>query len=61
MDVDRTVRGRLVERAGRAAARYRAQRDEIEPLIRLLVDIAALTSLLRKRASTVGPPARAED
>lgn len=61
MEVDRTVRGRPLERAGRAAARYRAKRDDIEPFVRLLVDIAALTSLLRRRGPTVGPPARAED
>ncbi len=48
MDADPTVRWRPLERAGRAAARYRAKRDEIEPLIRLVVDVAALTALLRR-------------
>lgn len=40
---------RPAERAGRAAARYRAKREEIEPLIRLLADVYALAALLHRR------------
>ncbi len=55
MDADHTAPWRPLERAGRAAARYQARRDEIEPLIALLVDIAVLGALLARCGPTRGP------
>ena len=48
MDAELTVTKRPPGRAGRAAARYRSARAEIEPLVALLVDLAALGTLLHR-------------
>jgi hypothetical protein len=44
----RRIDWRPAERAGRAAARYRAKREEIEPFIRLLAGVYALAALLHR-------------
>ncbi|MGH3493536.1 MAG: hypothetical protein ACRDQ1_09905 [Sciscionella sp.] len=46
----------LVASAGRLGSRYRESRQSYEPMLRLVLDIAALLSLLRRR-STAGPAA----
>jgi hypothetical protein len=58
MDTGHRPRRRHVRTAAQVAARYRAQREKIEPLIRLLVDLAALAALLHSRGSV---PAAARD
>ena len=51
MDAELTVAQRPLGRAGRAAARYRSARAEIEPLVALLVDLAALGALLYRHGT----------
>lgn len=51
MDAELTITKRPPGRAGRAAASYRSARAEIEPLVALLVDLAALGALLYRHAS----------
>ena len=51
MDAELTVTKRPPGRAGRAAASYRSARAEIEPLVALLVDLAALGALLYRYGS----------
>lgn len=42
----------LIASAGRLGARYRESRQSFKPLFRLVLDVAALLSLLRRRSST---------
>lgn len=42
---------------GRAAAAYRANRETLEPVIRLAADLLALAALARRRAAPVPAPA----
>ena len=51
MDAELTITKRPPGRAGRAAASYRSARAEIEPLVALVVDLAALGALLYRHAS----------
>ena len=51
MDAELTIIKRPPGRVGRAAARYRSARAEIEPLVALIVDLAALGALLHRHGS----------
>jgi hypothetical protein len=51
MDAELTITKRPLGRAGRAAARYRTTRAETEPLVALLVDLAALGALLYRHGT----------
>ena len=51
MDAELTITMRPPGRAGRAAARYRRARAEIEPLVALIVDLAALGALLHRHGT----------
>ena len=51
MDAEATIAKRPPGRIGRAAARYRSARAEIEPLVALLVDLAALGALLYRHGT----------
>ena len=42
-------RGRAVTAAKRAASAYRANRDDLEPLVRLVADVLALAAIVRRR------------
>ena len=46
MDAVLTITKRPPGRVGRAAARFRSARAEIEPLVGLIIDLAALGALL---------------
>jgi hypothetical protein len=52
VDTDSTITKRPPGRAGRAADRYRSARAEIEPLVALLVDLAALGALLYRHGTS---------
>ncbi|MHB8428909.1 MAG: hypothetical protein ACYDDZ_00035 [Acidimicrobiales bacterium] len=54
MDVELTVTKRPPGRVGRAAARYRSARAEIEPLMTLLFDLAGLGALLYRHFTRAG-------
>lgn len=48
----RALARKAIDAAGRAAGDYRANRDDLEPVIRLVIDAVALTALiLRPRAA----------
>lgn len=51
MGAELTIIKRPPERIGRASARYRSARAEIEPLVALIVDLAALGALLYRHGS----------
>ena len=51
MEAELTMAGRPLGRVGRAAAHYRSARAEIEPLVALLVDLAALRALLYRHGT----------
>jgi len=52
MDTELTITKRPPGRVGLAAARYRTTRAEIEPLVALLVDLAALGALLYRHGTS---------
>lgn len=45
-------RGQAVAAARRAASAYRANRQDLEPLVRLVVDVLALATLAWRRRAT---------
>ncbi len=52
------TRRRAAAAARRAAAAYRANREDLEPLVRLVADVLALLAVARRRRDN--PAARAD-
>ncbi len=59
MNEPETKRWRAADRARRAASAYRANREALEPVGRLLVDVLALAALARRRSAAAVPQGEA--